>query len=251
MRCMAAMRRARRNELTQGQQRWRSTAGSIGRVAARIARQYIRRTGRYLQLRSRRVARSATAPPMTARLPAVTRLARVAAAAMLLAAAGAQAQTLPTPQPAPTEAQQVEKLLRDGQPAQALARADAQLAKSPRNVQLRFLRAVALADLGRAPDAAAALEAMTQEFPELPEPYNNLAVLQAATGQYERARTLLLRAIEVAPNYVTARENLGDLHLAIAADTYARALALDPENAALKAKLAAARDAAGRLKAAR
>lgn len=182
---------------------------------------------------------------------AVPCLARAAVAALLLAAAGAQAQSLPTAQPAPTEAQQVEKLLRDGQPALALARADAQLVRNPRNVQLRFLRAVALGDLGRTADAAAALEAMTQEFPELPEPYNNLAVLQAAAGQYERARVLLLRAIEVAPNYVTARENLGDLHLAIAADTYARALALDPENAALKAKLAAARDAAGKLKAAR
>jgi Flp pilus assembly protein TadD len=188
---------------------------------------------------------------MTSRLPAVPRLARAVAAAALLAAAGVHAQALPTPQPTPTEAQQVEKLLRDGQPAQALARADAQLAKTPRNVQLRFLRAVALGDLARAADATTALEAMTQEFPELPEPYNNLAVLQAAAGQYERARTLLLRAIEVAPNYVTARENLGDLHLAIAADTYARALALDPNNTALKAKLAAARDVAGKLKSAR
>jgi Flp pilus assembly protein TadD len=182
------------------------------------------------------------------------RAARLSAAAGMLALGVVPplpAQTLPTAQPAPTEAQQVEKLLRDRQPELAIARADALLAKNPRNVQVRFLRAVALGDLGKSSEAGAAFETMTQEFPELPEPYNNLAVLQAAAGRYEQARTLLLRAIEVAPGYVTARENLGDLHVAIAADAYARALALDPDNAALKAKLAAAREAGSRLRAAR
>lgn len=169
----------------------------------------------------------------------------------LSGAVSAQSVTSPTLVPATTETQDIEKLVRERQYDDALKRLDALLAKAPRNVQARFLRAVVLADTGKTAEAVAAFEAMTQEFPELPEPYNNLAVIHAAAGRYDPARALLLRAIDVAPNYVTAQENLGDLHLAMAADVYARALKLDPGNAALKAKLQLARDAGAKLRASR
>lgn len=176
-------------------------------------------------------------------------------AAALIAGAAcpsvAQAQTLPQAAPPNTETQDIEKLVRERNYDDALKRLDALLAKTPRNAQARFLRGVVLADTGKSAEASAAFEAMTQEFPELPEPYNNLAVIHAAAGRYDTARALLLRAIDVAPNYGTAQENLGDLHVAIAADIYARALKLDPNNAALKAKLQLARDAGARLRAAR
>jgi Flp pilus assembly protein TadD len=173
------------------------------------------------------------------------------ACALLASAPAALAQALPqTPAPV-TETQEIEKLVRERKYDDALQRLDALLAKAPRNAQARFLRGVVLADTGRSAEASAAFEAMTQEFPELPEPYNNLAVIHAAAGRYDTARALLLRAIDVAPNYVTAQENLGDLYVAIAADVYARALKLDPNNAALKAKLQLARDAGAKLRAAR
>lgn len=180
----------------------------------------------------------------------------VLAAALLAGAAAAypeaaRAQTLPQVAPPTTETQDIEKLVRERKYEDALKRLDALLAKAPRNAQARFLRGVVLADTGKSSEASAAFEAMTQEFPELPEPYNNLAVIHASAGRYDTARALLLRAIEVAPNYVTAQENLGDLHLAIAADVYARALKLDPNNAALKAKLQLARDAGAKLRSAR
>lgn len=183
---------------------------------------------------------------------------QVAAAALVLAsslalcgAASAQSTSVPTVVPTTTETQDIEKLVRERQYDDALKRLDALLATQPRNVQARFLRAVVLADAGKTAEAVAAFEAMTQEFPELPEPYNNLAVIHAAAGRYDNARALLLRAIDVAPNYVTAQENLGDLHLAMAADVYARALKLDPGNATLKTKLQLARDAGAKLRASR
>jgi tetratricopeptide (TPR) repeat protein len=37
---------------------------------------------------------------------------------------------------------------------------------------------------------------LTDDYPELPEPYNNLAVLYAAAGQYDKARAALEMAIE-------------------------------------------------------
>lgn len=178
-------------------------------------------------------------------------LLRSGAFALLTAVVWPLAAQTPAPVPAPSETQEIEKLARERQFDEALKRADTALAKNPRNVQLRFLRAVMLGESGRAAEATAAFEAMTQEFPELPEPYNNLAVLHAAAGRYDSARALLLRAIDVAPNYLTARENLGDLHVAMAAEIYAAALKLDPGNAALKAKLAAAREASARLRAGR
>ena len=182
-----------------------------------------------------------------------TRLTRPLLALLLCAwLGGALAQATTTREPPPlTEPQQIEQLVRERKYADALKRADDWLVKNPRNAQVRFLRAIALAETGKGADAQAALEAMTSEFPELPEPYNNLAVMHAAAGRYELARSLLQRAIDVAPNYLTARENLGDLHIAMAADVYTRALALDPNNASLKARLQAATEAAGRLRSAR
>ncbi len=182
---------------------------------------------------------------------AASRLAAALCALLLTALTPVDAQPLPTPAAAPSEAQQVDQLVRERKYDEAIKRADEVLAKNPRNLQVRFLRAVVLSDTGKAAEATAAFEAMTQDFPELPEPYNNLAVMHAAAGRYETARALLQRAIDVAPNYVTARENLGDLHLAIAADLYAQALKLDPGNAALKSKLQLTRDVSAKLRAAR
>jgi tetratricopeptide (TPR) repeat protein len=110
---------------------------------------------------------------------------------------------------------------------------------------------VILADQGKPAEAIAVFESLMRDFPELPEPYNNLAVLLAAQGRYEQARTLLQQAIDAQPNYVTAYENLGDLHIALAADAYQRGAKLAPNDASLARKLALAREIGTRLRAAR
>ncbi|MGC7407566.1 hypothetical protein ACPWSH_26950, partial [Pandoraea pneumonica] len=76
---------------------------------------------------------------------------------------------------------------------------DKDVASQPRNAQARFQRGVALAGLGRADDAIFAFSQMTQDFPELPEPYINLAALYAERGELLRARDSLLMANRVAP----------------------------------------------------
>lgn len=168
------------------------------------------------------------------------------AACCAVVAAVAQAQASlgvdpPTAAP-PSDTEQLDRLVQAKRYDEALKLADKVLRAQPRNAQVRFQRAVVLADMGQRADAVAALEALTQEYPELPEPYNNLAVLQAAGGQYDVARSLLLRALTVQPNYVTAQENLGDLYVAMAVEAYAQAGKLDPASAILKAKLALVRD---------
>lgn len=142
----------------------------------------------------------------------------------------------------PTEVQEVQRLASAGKPRDALALADSALAKNPRNVQLRFIRAVLLTDLKNTAEARTAFERLTEEFPELPEPYNNLAVLYAADGQLESAKKLLETALLAAPNYATAYENLGDLYLQMAADAYQRAAKLEPGNRQASGKLALSRE---------
>jgi Flp pilus assembly protein TadD len=101
---------------------------------------------------------------------------------------------------------------------------------------------VILTDLKKPDEARAAFEKLTQDFPELPEPYNNLAVLYAAEGQLDNARRALETALLAAPGYATAYENLGDVYLQLAADSYQKASKLEPANRQASAKLTLARE---------
>ena len=130
----------------------------------------------------------------------------------------------------------------------ALKIADEFLDTHPRDAQVRFLRAVVLGDLNRQQESVAALESLTQDFPELPEPYNNLAVIRASQGQFASAERYLQLAIAARPNYVTAQENLGDLYVSMAAASYEKASKLAPENGALKTKLNLTRELSGKLR---
>ncbi|MDP3607053.1 MAG: tetratricopeptide repeat protein, partial [Polaromonas sp.] len=70
----------------------------------------------------------------------------------------------------------IAQLLKAGKPADALAKVEQRLSANPRDPQLRFLRGVAQADSGKPADAIATFTKLTEDYPELPEPYNNLAV---------------------------------------------------------------------------
>ena len=136
----------------------------------------------------------------------------------------------------------VNALLRQGKPVEALAKADAYIASKPRDPQMRFLRGVILTEQGRQADATAAFTQLTQDYPELPEPYNNLAALYAAQGQYDKARAALEMATKLNPDYATAHENLGDVYVRLAAQSYNRAKQLEAGNTTVPPKLALIRE---------
>jgi tetratricopeptide (TPR) repeat protein len=166
--------------------------------------------------------------------------------------ASAQTTGRPTTVPvSPTEPEEITRLIREKDLPGALKRADAYLLKNPRDLQVRFLRGIILTDQNRTSDAVAVFESLTQDFPELPEPYNNLAVLHANQGELDLARSLLQQAIIAQPNYVTAYENLGDVYVSLAAEAYQRALKLDPNNQAAQSKLTLAREISAKLRAVR
>jgi Flp pilus assembly protein TadD len=139
------------------------------------------------------------------------------------------------------ELSDIQRLQSAGQTADALQRVERALAAKPKDVQLRFVRGVLLAESRRSADAIEMFERLTQDFPELPEPYNNLAALHAAAGDYERAKASLEQALRANPGFATAHENLGDVFAALASRSYARALQLDPHSATVPGKLALVR----------
>ncbi|MBS0309647.1 MAG: tetratricopeptide repeat protein [Proteobacteria bacterium] len=135
------------------------------------------------------------------------------------------------------EAGDITKMIRAGQYPEALAKADATLAQRPKDAQVRFLKGVILTEQGKSADAIGIFTKLTDDYPDLPEPYNNLAVLYASSGQYEKARAALDMAIRTNPSYATAYENLGDIHAKLASQAYDKALQLDSANSTAKSKL--------------
>ena len=129
------------------------------------------------------------------------------------------------------------RMIQEGQYALARVKIDAALAADAKNPQARFLRGVVQADQDEPDEALATFQALTEDFPELPEPYNNLAVIWAQRGQYEKARTALESAIASHPDYAIAHENLGDIYSRLAGAEYDRAATLDKTNKSAQAKL--------------
>ena len=135
----------------------------------------------------------------------------------------------------------VQKLLDAGKNVEALQKADQFLSGKPRDPMMRFLRGISLSQAGRAPEAITAFTKLTEDYPELPEPFNNLAVLYAQQGQYDKARNALEMAIRTNPSYATAYENLGDVYAKLASQAYSKALQIDTRSA-VAPKLAMIRD---------
>lgn len=136
----------------------------------------------------------------------------------------------------------VNQLVRSGKLPEAMAKADQYLATKPRDPQMRFLKGVIQRDSGKTPDAIVTFTRLTEDYPELPEPYNNLAVLYAGQSQFDKARTALEMAIRTNPSYATAHENLGDVYAKLASQAYNKALQLDTTNTAVAPKLALIRE---------
>jgi Flp pilus assembly protein TadD len=126
--------------------------------------------------------------------------------------------------------------------ATAATRIDALVAQRPREPQARFLKGVVETERGDRDAAIATFRALSQDYPELPEPYNNLAVLYAQRGDYEGARIALESALGASPDWALAHENLGDVHARIAAVHYGRATALDRDGKSAAVKLALVRE---------
>lgn len=144
--------------------------------------------------------------------------------------------------PARADLAAAQDLFEQGRARDALVEVESVLATQPGNdidAAARFLQGIIYADLGQTDRAVETFAGLTQDYPELPEPYNNLAVLFAEQGEFEKARDALLSAIQTHPSYSTAHENLGDLYAKMAGMAYDRALEEDKANQSARLKLSA------------
>jgi tetratricopeptide (TPR) repeat protein len=172
---------------------------------------------------------------MLQRNPMISRLVAAVAAALI----GAASPVWAAPADDLREAQ---KLYGQGKVQPASDKLEAFLKAQPRDPQGRFLKGLLLTEQKRVPEAIQVFTGLTEDFPELPEPYNNLAVLYASQGNYDKAKSALELAIHTHPSYATAHENLGDIYAQLASRAYDRALQLDKNNSTAQLKLSMVKD---------
>jgi tetratricopeptide (TPR) repeat protein len=138
---------------------------------------------------------------------------------------------------AETALDQIQILINEGHLQQALDLADQELAQDDSDIRLLFLKGLIYTKMEDLDNAERLFEKITSEHPELPEPFNNLAVIYAFKGEFDKAELALLTAINTHPTYATAHENLGDIYAKMATQAYNQALELDQENIYVKEKL--------------
>jgi tetratricopeptide (TPR) repeat protein len=160
-------------------------------------------------------------------------------AALFAALLGASACAWAAPADDLKEAQ---RLYGQGKLQPSLDKVEGFLKAQPRDPQGRFLKGLVLTEQKRIPDAIQVFTSLTEDYPELPEPYNNLAVLYASQGNYDKAKSALELAIHTHPSYATAHENLGDIYAQLASRAYDRALQLDKSNTTAQLKLSMVKD---------
>jgi Flp pilus assembly protein TadD len=136
----------------------------------------------------------------------------------------------------------IQRLQAAGEASSALRKADKALLANPRDAQLRFVRGVLLVELKRDDEALDVFQRMNEDFPELPDPLNNIAVLHAANGRLEPARAALEGALRNDPQHRAARENLADVYVRLAVQLWGELAASAPTNAGLTRKLRLARE---------
>lgn len=143
------------------------------------------------------------------------------------------------------ELQDISQMAEQGQQAAALDRINAYLVQNPKDAQAMFMKGVFLVGQGKRDEATKIFVDLTEKYPNLPEPYNNLAVLYADSGQYDKAQKALETAIRIHPSYATAHENLGDIYARKASEAYDKALQLDNGNTRVQSKLALVKELFG------
>jgi tetratricopeptide (TPR) repeat protein len=131
----------------------------------------------------------------------------------------------------------VQTLLRQAKDKEALALVETALASKPRDPQMRFWRGLLLDRQGQRDLALQIYRDLTQDYPELPEPHNNLGVILAAKGDLQGARAAFEMALRTNPAYAIAHENLGDIWMQLARQSYQQALRLEHKLGSASRKL--------------
>lgn len=145
-----------------------------------------------------------------------------------------------------------EYLLAARKVSDALARADAVLAKDPKNIEAHILRGNALGGLDQLEDALAEMEEALRLDPVRGATYTHLGLVESARGELEAAEAAFKRAVELAPTQVGGHLALANFYWAAGRLTEAEkaleaASALDPDDQGTNRALAVFALASGRV----
>jgi tetratricopeptide (TPR) repeat protein len=136
---------------------------------------------------------------------------------------------------------QIAGLISDGKTDAALQKIKereivlAQYTGPGRDVQLMFQKARALAQSGQTAEAEKIYRDMTIRYPELAEPWNNLALIYMSRNDLDQALLALQTAVMNNPRYPAALTNLADLRLLMALRDYELAAGLGARDARTRA----------------
>ena len=127
--------------------------------------------------------------------------------------------------------------------APATVTGDQLLIEQPGNAQIQFLTAYAYQMDKQSNRAKELYQNLIREYPELPEPRNNLAMIYLDQGNSDKASQLLIDALNTNSSYSTAYNNLGRIYRGIASATYRQAVSESNQPVKVpKIKLAALSD---------
>ena len=124
----------------------------------------------------------------------------------------------------------INSLILNGNYNLAIQKVNNVLIDHPENINARFQYATILSLTQKSDAAIEEFQKIIRINPNLIESYNNIAVIYAQQGFYEKAEEYLKKAIELNPKYNVAIENLGDLYIKMALQTYKKVLANDLNN---------------------
>ena len=131
---------------------------------------------------------------------------------------------------AQTDIKEIKLLLKNGKYKIAENIINGAIEENLNNPEILFYKGIIETNLGKTNQAIDTFRGLTERFPELPEPFNNLAVLYAEKGQFRLAKEILEQAIKTNPSYLTAHINLGDIFTKMASEAYNKALEIDKSN---------------------
>ena len=131
---------------------------------------------------------------------------------------------------AQTDINEIKLLLKNGKYKIAENIINGAIEENLNNPEILFYKGIIETNLGKTNKAIDKFRGLTERFPELPEPFNNLAVLYAEKGQFRLAKEILEQAIKTNPSYLTAHINLGDIFTKMASEAYNKALEIDKSN---------------------
>jgi tetratricopeptide (TPR) repeat protein len=123
-----------------------------------------------------------------------------------------------------TPIEEIQRLIDQNSFSLAATTGDQILIEQPTNAKIQFLTAYAYQMDQQMNRAKELYEHLIQEYPELPEPRNNLAMIYLDKGNSDKASQLLIDALNTHSSYSMAYNNLGRIYRSIASATYRQAV---------------------------